>query len=70
MKRTNDAHFYAFNDDNSHAPDLRLPDHRLDGDRYRVRITLRGANADPIEQEFELSNGGAGSSITLTQRKA
>ena len=25
MKRPGDAHFYAFNDDNSHAPDLCLP---------------------------------------------
>ena len=56
---------YAYNFENSRAVDLRLPTHLLDGSEIHVTVVLRSANADEVQGEFLLRNGGPAGSLAL-----
>jgi hypothetical protein len=60
MKRSDDKDCFAFNFENSHAADLRLEKHRLQGNQFQVRIVLRGDNTDEVVGNFVLRNHGVG----------
>jgi hypothetical protein len=61
MKQPQDAHFYAYNFENSTEPALLLDKHRIGphGDVH-VRVTLRPANGDAVIGNFVLRSEGAG----------
>ncbi len=65
LKAPGDKHFYACNDENAHAAQHRLDQHRLDVAECQVHVTLRASNASTIEGLFALHNDG--SSLTLTE---
>ncbi len=56
MKVPGDTGFYAFNHENSEAPDLRLARHRMEVADCHVRVTVRASNAPPITEMFVLRN--------------
>lgn len=56
MKIDGDSVCFAYNHENSTAADLRLPKHALSDSMYLVRVTLRGANVDPISADYVLTN--------------
>lgn len=61
--RTAQGACYAFNDDNSEWLDLEKPDHRLDGESFYVRVTLRGVNVEQMTETFRLTNNASGLSL-------
>ena len=65
MKTPADDHFYAFNHENSQAPDLRRDAHRIAVGHCRVRVRVRAANAAPITRTFTLRNEGVGGGLSL-----
>ncbi len=59
MKDPGDNVCFAYNHENSTAMDLKLPKHELTEAQYLVRVTLRGANVEPISADYVLfANAG------------
>lgn len=65
MKRPGEDDIFAYNDENAHGDRLGLEKHRLRGDRFTVRVTLRPANADAVMGDFVLTNGGSSGTLGL-----
>lgn len=63
--RTVDGSCFAFNDDNSEWMNLEKPDHRLDGESFLVRVTLRGVNVERMTKTFRLTNKVSGLGLTV-----
>ena len=50
---------FAWNNDNYNYPDMRKPEHRMDGDLFRVEVRLRGPWVDEsFTFQFRNASGG------------
>jgi hypothetical protein len=64
IKHEEDADCYAFSDHNYFYPKWRKPEYILQGDKFYVRVNLKGENAEG-EFWFILCNYGIGKNIEL-----
>jgi hypothetical protein len=65
MKFDSDNECFAYNNENGQLPDGKLEKHLLRGERFYVRVRVKGGNTPPQVGWYMLENLGANQPLTL-----